>query len=63
MRPACDKCGGVVIPEYDFNNRVSSVKCTLCGKRHWREFRLRRPSSGERAPDTAGAAHHKKARR
>lgn len=58
MKPSCDKCGGVMLPEYDANDRVESVKCTLCGKRHWRDFSVRNPTRDERDPVRAYPPRH-----
>lgn len=60
MRPSCPKCGGLMLPEYDANDRVEAVKCISCGKRVWRGFARRTPTQTER--DQRYTAHHKKGR-
>lgn len=59
-RPRCPRCGGYLAPDYELGRGVTSLRCIGCGRRIYREFRMRRPEAGEMAVNrSAGIAHHK----
>lgn len=58
MTPSCDKCGGVMLPEYDSADRFESVKCYQCGNRYWRDFTVRVPNRDEREPPRSYPPRH-----
>ncbi|WP_298437965.1 hypothetical protein [Geobacter sp.] len=59
MRPSCPRCGGLMLPEYDHDDRVEAVKCLACGNRLWRQFTRRTASELERDTRCGRPAHQR----
>ncbi len=59
-RPRCPRCGGYLAPDYEPGRGITSLRCIGCGRRIYREFRMRKPEAAELNMNTSGGcAHHK----